>query len=214
MTAASIAPAIVVIPSNAPLIRDALHGLDVAIVENPGADEGMASSIRTGVNACDGDVVITLCDQPRVTSAHLAALVTTGAPIAATAYADTLGVPAFFAERFRGELLALRGDRGAKAILAAHRSEVVAIELEAAADDLDVIPGSRRSRHPATSIVDVNPFCIGPDGVSKYATPRSVVGSTTCVRIEPVAVPHIVNVAVSVECGAITTLNCSERLGS
>jgi molybdenum cofactor cytidylyltransferase len=138
--AVSIGPAIVVIPSNAPLIRDALHGLDVAIVENAGAEEGMASSIRAGVSARDGDVVITLCDQPRITSAHLAALITTGAPIAATAYADTLGVPAFFAKRFRNELLALRGDRGAKAVLAAHRSEVVAIELEAAADDLDVLP--------------------------------------------------------------------------
>jgi molybdenum cofactor cytidylyltransferase len=106
----------------------------------------MASSIRAGVSACDGDVVITLCDQPHVTSAHLAALVATGAPIAATAYADTLGVPAFFAKRFRNELLALRGDRGAKAILAAHRSEVVAIALEAAADDLDVLPSGEIDR--------------------------------------------------------------------
>jgi CTP:molybdopterin cytidylyltransferase MocA len=136
----SIAPAIVVIPSNAPRIRDALRGLDVAIVENAGAAEGMASSIRAGVRACTGDVLITLCDQPRIPRAHLAALIATGAPIAATAYADTLGVPAFFAKCFRDELSALKGDRGAKSILAAHRSDVVAIELEAAADDLDVAP--------------------------------------------------------------------------
>jgi CTP:molybdopterin cytidylyltransferase MocA len=140
MIAGSIAPAIVVIPPNAPLIRDALRGLDVVIVENADAAEGMASSIRAGVSACDGDVVLTLCDQPHVTRAHLAALVATGSSIAATAYAGTVGVPAFFARRFRDELLALRGDRGAKAILESHRSNVAAIELEAAADDLDVMP--------------------------------------------------------------------------
>jgi molybdenum cofactor cytidylyltransferase len=129
---------IVVIPSGNQPIRDALENLDVTIIENTEAEEGMASSIRAGVNACDDDVLITLADQPHVTAEHLRSLAQTGAPIAATAYAGTLGAPAFFNSRFRGELLALRGDNGAKAILEEHRNEVAAIKLDAAAEDVDV----------------------------------------------------------------------------
>jgi CTP:molybdopterin cytidylyltransferase MocA len=107
------------------------------IVINETPDEGMASSIRAGVAACDDDVLITLCDQPRVTAEHLRALVAANAPIAATAYRGTLGVPAYFAREFRDELLALRGDHGAKRIIEAHRDVVAAIPFEDAALDVD-----------------------------------------------------------------------------
>jgi molybdenum cofactor cytidylyltransferase len=138
--ALSVGPTLVVIPADSPAIRTALASLDAGIVENEEAAEGVASSIRAGVRACQGDVLITLCDQPAVPVSHLLALTKTGAELAATAYGNTLGVPAFFAARFREELLALRGDRGAKAILAAHRSEVMAIENEAAELDVDTRP--------------------------------------------------------------------------
>ena len=106
-------------------------------VINEDAEEGMASSIRAGVAACDDDVLITLCDQPDVTAEHLRALVNANAPIAATAYSGTLGVPAYFAREFRDELLALRGDAGAKRIIEAHREVVKSIEFEDAAIDVD-----------------------------------------------------------------------------
>jgi molybdenum cofactor cytidylyltransferase len=130
---------IVVIPPNAQAIRDALQNVDVTIVENADAAEGMASSIRAGVRACEGNVLITLCDQPNITADHLRALATTDAPIAATAYANTLGVPAFFSLRFRNDLLALRGDSGAKAIVESHRNEIAVIKLESAAEDIDIL---------------------------------------------------------------------------
>lgn len=104
---------------------------------NENADEGIASSIRAGVAACDDDVLITLCDQPYVTAEHLRALVAANAPIAATAYSGTIGVPAYFAREFRDELLALRGDHGAKRVIEAHRDVVKAIPFEAAAIDVD-----------------------------------------------------------------------------
>lgn len=111
--------------------------LEFRVVINESADEGMASSIRAGVAACDDDVLITLCDQPHVTADHLRALVSANAPIAATAYSGTIGVPAYFAAEFRDELLALRGDVGAKRIIEAHRDVVKAIPFEAAAIDVD-----------------------------------------------------------------------------
>jgi molybdenum cofactor cytidylyltransferase len=104
---------------------------------NEHAEEGMASSIRLGVAACDGDVLLMTCDQPHVTSAHLRALIDAGAPIAATAYAGIAGVPAFFPGRFREELLALRGDVGARSVIEQHRDVVVVIPLPEAELDVD-----------------------------------------------------------------------------
>jgi CTP:molybdopterin cytidylyltransferase MocA len=111
--------------------------LDFPVVINEAAEEGIASSIRAGVAACDDDVLITLCDQPHVTADHLRALVNASAPIAATAYSGTIGVPAYFAREFRDELMTLRGDQGAKRIIEAHRDVVKAIAFEAAAVDVD-----------------------------------------------------------------------------
>lgn len=127
--ASAVAPAIVV-------TRRELAFGDAVINEHP--EEGMASSIRLGVAACDGDVLLMTCDQPHVTSAHLRALIDAGAPIAATAYAGIAGVPAFFARQFREELLALRGDVGARRVIERHREVVVAIPLPEAELDVDV----------------------------------------------------------------------------
>jgi molybdenum cofactor cytidylyltransferase len=122
---------VVTTPPFADLVRE------YRVVINGEAEEGMASSIRAGVSACDDDVLIVLCDQPRVTADHLRALAAASAPIAATAYSGTIGVPAYFARAFRGELLALRGDQGAKRIIEAHREVVRAVAFEDAAFDVD-----------------------------------------------------------------------------
>jgi molybdenum cofactor cytidylyltransferase len=147
--ARAVAPTIVVIPDTAiaTAIRNALADLEVTIVENPDAAEGMASSLRAGVAACDGDVLLTLCDQIEVPSSHLAALVNASAPIAATSYDGSLGVPAFFSAEFREELLALRGDRGAKTLLQRHARVVMSIALPAAAIDVDDAADVRRVTH-------------------------------------------------------------------
>ena len=113
---------------------------------NPDAGEGIASSIRVGVAAAGADarILFTLCDQPRVTAEHLRALIAVDAPIVATGYAGIAGVPAIFAPRFVPELLALRGDRGARAIIERHRDEVHVIAFEDAAFDID-LPGDIHS---------------------------------------------------------------------
>jgi CTP:molybdopterin cytidylyltransferase MocA len=103
---------------------------------NPEADEGMASSIRHGVSlAGNARILITLCDQPRVTASHLRALIAVDAPIVASGYAGIAGVPAVFAPSLIPELLALQGDVGAKAIIERHGAVVV--PCEAAAYDVD-----------------------------------------------------------------------------
>lgn len=108
---------------------------DAIVNELP--DEGIASSIRLGVAACSGAVLLMLCDQPLISAEHLRKLIDAKAPIAATAYSGTLGVPAFFASEFRDELLALRGDSGAKSVIERHREVVVGVAFEGAAIDVD-----------------------------------------------------------------------------
>ena len=105
---------------------------------NPEADEGMASSIRVGVSLAGADarLLILLCDQPRVTAAHLSALIAVDAPIVASGYAGIAGVPAVFAPELAAELLALRGDVGARSIIERHGAVVV--PFEDAAFDVDV----------------------------------------------------------------------------
>ena len=105
---------------------------------NPEAAEGMAASIRIGVAAAGSEsrILITLCDQPLVTADHLRALVAVDAPIVATGYAGIAGVPAVFDPQFIPELLALRGDVGARSIIARHGAHVV--PFEDAAVDVDV----------------------------------------------------------------------------
>jgi len=113
---------------------------DVVVVtreNNPEAEEGMASSIRAGVRLA-GDAsrfLILLCDQPRVTADHLRALLDVAAPIVATGYAGIAGVPAVFDARFAAELLALRGDVGARSII--ERYGAVVVPFEDAAFDVD-----------------------------------------------------------------------------
>lgn len=120
--------------------RDALEGLDVTVLDNPRAAEGMSASIRLAVEHARGArILITLCDQAMIDAEHLRALVAIDAFIAATAYENTIGVPAVFAPELANELLALRGDAGARAVIQAHRDKVIAVRCEAAAIDIDTM---------------------------------------------------------------------------
>lgn len=123
----------VIVVSNTPLV------LDVRVVVNEHAAEGIASSIRAGVTAARdaSRLLITLCDQPLVTDVHLRALLAADGPIVATGYAGIAGVPAVFSATYFADLLALEGDRGARAVIDAHRDVVSVIPFEGASIDID-----------------------------------------------------------------------------
>jgi molybdenum cofactor cytidylyltransferase len=123
---------------------------DVIVVTpqlNPDAAEGIASSIRAGVRlAGDSRILIMLCDQPLITIDHLRELIAIDAPIVATGYAGIAGVPAVFAPEFASELLALRGDRGARVVIEAHRTVTRVVTFEDAAVDIDSEDDLRKLR--------------------------------------------------------------------
>ncbi|HEV7572810.1 MAG TPA: nucleotidyltransferase family protein [Thermoanaerobaculia bacterium] len=121
---------------------------DVIVVTpqlNPDAAEGIASSIRAGVRLVgDARILIMLCDQPLITIDHLRELIAIDAPIVATGYSNIAGVPAVFAPEFASELLGLRGDRGARVVIEAHRDVVRVVPFEDAAVDIDTADDLRK----------------------------------------------------------------------
>ncbi len=119
-------PVIVVLgASSAAILSQSVLG-PAQVVLNPIWEEGMASSIRVGVEALPpetGAVILLACDQPAVTAGHLGRLASEapGEPVA-SAYAGRHGVPAYFPVSNFKELLQLRGDQGARHLLAAART--------------------------------------------------------------------------------------------
>ncbi|HEY4611995.1 MAG TPA: nucleotidyltransferase family protein [Bacteroidota bacterium] len=125
-------------------IQAALAGLSLSLVTNSDWREGIGSSVRAGIASLPETVdaaIFVLCDQPLVTSDLIDAIIdshaTTGKPIVATEYSRTRGVPALFARKLFSELLLLRGDRGAKSVIAHHANEVASIPFPGGSVDID-----------------------------------------------------------------------------
>lgn len=119
------------------------------VLYNENWREGMASSIRAGIEEISGNesisnVIILLCDQPFVSAELLDSMIgkqaETGKPIVACAYNGTTGVPVLFDRSIFAKLLSLQGDEGAKKILKAHAGEIAAINFEQGGIDIDT-PG-------------------------------------------------------------------------
>jgi molybdenum cofactor cytidylyltransferase len=125
-------------------VHAACHPLRGFLVHNDNFESGIASSITSGIAAvaavADG-VLITLADQPLVTREHLAALAALWQQhpekIIASRYAGTNGVPAIFPCSAFPELLALRGDQGARPVIDRNSERLLTVEFAAAARDID-----------------------------------------------------------------------------
>ncbi len=104
---------------------DLLKKAGIPYIFNDHAERGMSTSIRAGLNhffsANPDGVLITVCDQPHVTSAHLTETMccwrNSQASAVAAHYSGTVGVPAILGAKFFPLLQKLEGDRGAGEIL-------------------------------------------------------------------------------------------------
>ena len=136
----------VVLGANATQITPRLACLDVAVVVNRGWAEGLASSIRAGVEHlpghCDGALLL-LADQCAVTSADLQRLAKVWhqdpLAIASGQYGGDWGVPAIFPRSSFPALLALRGEHGAKDLLRYPVGRRVGVPMPGAAIDIDTV---------------------------------------------------------------------------
>lgn len=141
---------ITVLGFNSDRMRRELDDLPVRVVLNREWSEGIASSVRAGIQAVHPSAqgaLISLCDQPAVTSDLLARLISLCSPektIAATEYNHTLGVPACFHRSLFQELLQLHGDTGAKRVIAQEPSRVTSFSFPDAATDIDTLEDYRK----------------------------------------------------------------------
>lgn len=141
-------PIIVVLGANANAIEAAITKYaQVTIVLNDEWAEGMASSIRKGLNSMltmfpnvDG-VLILVCDQPFLTNIYLKNLIAlqkqTNLPIAASSYSGKIGTPAIFHSSVFAELLTLTGDTGARAILNSKKYQTATLDFAEGTIDID-----------------------------------------------------------------------------
>ncbi len=135
----------VVLGSRIPELLPALAGLPVTILENPRWEEGMGTSIHTGVAHAEAagldGVILALADQPLITPESLDRLIhthmETRQPIVAAQYAGTVGVPVFFSREFFPKLLALKPQQGCKGVILSHPDHAFHLDCPEAEIDID-----------------------------------------------------------------------------
>ena len=108
------------------------------VVSNPCPEAGMASSLQVGLARLDGgrDLLVLLGDQPLVSTDTLSRLLAARAasPRAAAvglARAGGVGPPVLLHRSLRPQLLELRGDQGARLLLARYADAVIGVACEA-----------------------------------------------------------------------------------
>jgi xanthine dehydrogenase accessory factor len=138
-------PVVVVLGAHAKRLRAELQGLPLQAVDNPDWEEGMASSVRTGIQVLSAAeveaAVLLVCDQPFLSSERIDQIVeahrTLGPPIIASEYGDTVGVPALFRRALFPELLALSGGEGARRVIQAHLADTYRVPFPQGSIDVD-----------------------------------------------------------------------------
>jgi molybdenum cofactor cytidylyltransferase len=123
-------------------LASALEAGGARVTVCPQAAEGMGASLAWGVRAAPlaAGWLIALADMPWIQTATIARIVEAlraGAPIVAPSWRDSRGHPVGLASRFFGELSALSGDEGAKAILRRHNPTLIATEDAGVLRDID-----------------------------------------------------------------------------
>lgn len=139
----------VILGANSDLIRKELNEKPVIIIENSHWKEGMASSIRCGLENIKNTilrpdcVIFMVCDQPFVSSSLLLSLLEkrleTGMPIVASSYDDKIGTPALFHKSFFPALLELKGDKGARNLIRENSEKVAIVPFPEGKTDIDTV---------------------------------------------------------------------------
>ncbi|MFE8071521.1 nucleotidyltransferase family protein [Marinobacteraceae bacterium S3BR75-40.1] len=132
----------VVVGSQSTLVRLRTRQKPNRWVFNPEWSQGMASSLQSGLRSLPSTAkgaVVMLVDQPRVPQAHLASLVQLANRNPKNAVATRVGrgpgAPAYLPRRLWREIMALEGDRGARAVLV--RAHAACLDCPEAAWDVD-----------------------------------------------------------------------------
>ena len=145
--ASEASPVVLVLGANAELLEKEVEDKKIHIAVNKDWSEGMASSVRCGLNTLMhiapvvDSAIIMVCDQPFVTSSLLNQLIVTqrqtGKPIVTSKYETAIGPPALFYKTVFPELLQLKGDAGARKIIEQRRTDVTTVPFDKGIIDID-----------------------------------------------------------------------------
>lgn len=150
---------VVVLGHDGARVREALSGLDIVFAENPKFAEGMAGSLQAGIARLPEDidgVLVALGDMPEVTGDQIGRLVAAfdpeeGRTIIVPMRQRKRGNPVLWGASHLPAMMQLRGDAGARSIIAAHPDQVVEVEFDsdAVVTDIDTPDAlaSARARH-------------------------------------------------------------------
>ena len=139
---------VVVTGFEADKVNDNLAKLGVRTVNNPNYRDGLASSLRIGINAvpnADAAVVL-LADMPFVSTRHINQLIqcfdkNSDTDIIVPVHKGRRGNPVLWASRYFPQLANLQGDKGARDMLKQFESRVckVPIDSDAIFTDIDTV---------------------------------------------------------------------------
>ncbi|MEZ4307902.1 MAG: NTP transferase domain-containing protein [Polyangiaceae bacterium] len=146
LLATSVRPLVVVTGHDAAEVRAALAERDVVFAHNPRWEEGMSTSLRTGLLQLGDDIdgaLVVLGDMPRVGRAHIEALCGAfdpagGRAICVPTWERRRGNPVLFARRFFPEMSLVEGDKGARALLEKHAALTCHVPMPDRAVTLDI----------------------------------------------------------------------------
>ncbi len=134
--ASRLAEVVVVVGCGAREVSQALAGLAIRTVENPGYAAGQSSSVRAGLGAVaqgSAAAMFIPADQPGLATRDIdlliAAFERSGNTVAVPHFRGRRGAPVIFAREHFPGLEALRGDSGGRQLLASLEGEVLEVEL-------------------------------------------------------------------------------------
>lgn len=138
---------VVILGKNADLFEGEIDNQEVSVVINKNWKEGMASSVRLGLDSLLKSkpyidaVILMVCDQPHISSSVLNELITkqqkTTKQIVTCNYGESIGPPALFHKKYFRDLAKLNGDVGARNIIEQNMHDVAMILFPEGNIDID-----------------------------------------------------------------------------
>lgn len=147
LVAANTGELVVVLGANAEAHKKVIGDYPVRIIENTDWQNGMGSSIKAGLEYITNQlpeskaVIISVCDQPHLTSLHMKELIRSyfknKKSIVASAYKNTVGVPVLFDRSHFEALSKIQDEEGAKKVMQQNKNEVDSVSFPLGNIDLD-----------------------------------------------------------------------------
>ena len=146
-TEAGAEPIVVVTGANANEISKEIKNEKIEIVFNKDWEQGMALGIIIGLKKAISlnnkmeKAIIAVCDQPFISSSLFQQLYQkqneSAKYIVACCYADTIGTPALFTQKYFDVLMKLKGDEGAKKLMKTYSEDVAMVDFPKGYIDID-----------------------------------------------------------------------------